>query len=657
MHFVLPWFLVALAGVGLPVLFHLVKGAKFEVKELATLRWVGSGVTPRRVRQRVTRWPLLIARMLAVTLLALLGARPFLSEAQPVAPLREVIVAVDASGSMARRERLVEQALAEVRENLPPGTPLRVVRFAESVSPSENGLEVPVAVPGAATSYDRLVQWGIDQTAAAGAVRLVVISDFTRPALEGLRPRVWPAEAEVQLVPVGRQDEWNAGIARVTCLTPVASGEVEIEAELAFYGLTPSEPFVLRLHAEGGPGREEKIPAGTSRVRFHWPVTIPPAGMVIRGEIRLRSEGGAEDSMAWDDTQAFAFPVVRQRNVLLVEGDPGESVFAGECYFADKALRAGLGEAGVRSPFAPTVRPALGELEGFHAVVLANVAELSPADAQRLAAFVRAGGGLLVAAGDRTTPGLAKALRSAGMDLGSLERVDGPAETGAAHPATSPPHPLSGLSVGWNGVGFSKGWRFTPPDHAATWLEKDEGGPLLAALPGMGDGRVLVMAHPLDAAGNDFPRHSLYVVLMQEMAGYLTRFQASSREFPSLPAGLAEPRAPGIYPDEAGGWIQVRADESESDVVSEPPGKARAAFGLPESVLFQKPAAAASGLPLTRQRPSEWWPWLAGLLFLLFCLESILAGRRPAVVCAPAPPASLPPVKPKPQTSYAHSGT
>ncbi|RYD35231.1 MAG: hypothetical protein EOP86_09020 [Verrucomicrobiaceae bacterium] len=660
MHFITPWFLAALAAAGLPVLFHLVRGAKFEVKELATLRWMGSGISPRRWHRRVTRWPLLIVRMLVVAVLAFLGARPFFSEAQPVMRVREVIVAVDVSGSMARREPLVEKALAEAKADLPADTPVRLVRFAETVQPQMEHT-IPAAVPGAATSYDRLVQWGIDQAVAADAVRLVVISDFTRPALEGLRPRVWPAGVDVRLVSVGRRDAWNAGIARVTCLTPVASGEVEIEAELVFHGLTPSEPFVLRLRTEGGPEREEKIPAGTSRVRFHWPVNIPAAGMVLRGEITLSPEGGGKDEIAWDDTQAFAFPVVRQRNVLLVEGDSGDSVFAGECYFADKALRAGIGTSGVRSPFSPTVRPVMGELEGFQAVVLANVAELSPVDAQKLADFVRAGGGLLVTVGDRTTPALSAALRNAGMDIGSLEKAAERTAAGVGHHEglavqLVPSSPLSQHAIGWNDLAFAKGWRFTPPEKTVPWLEDNDGGPVLAAVQGIGEGRVLVMAHPLDADGSEFPRHSLYVVLMQEMAGYLTRFESSAREFPTVPASLSEPRAPGVYADTAAGWTQVHADESESDMVSEPLSKARTAFGLPEAALIQKPATAA-GLPLARQRASEWWPWLAGLLFPLFCLESILAGRRPAAVGAAVPPAGPPAAKPKTERSYAHSGT
>lgn len=642
------------------MLFHLVRGANFEVRELATLRWMGSGVNPRQWRRRVTRWPLLIVRMLAVAVLAFLGARPFFNEAQPAMRLSEVIVAVDVSGSMARRESLVEKALAEAKADLPDGTPARLVRFAETVQ-VQTEHPAPAAMPGAATSYDRLVQWGIDQAASADAVRLVVISDFTRSALEGLRPRVWPAGADVRLVSVGRRDAWNAGIARVTCLTPVASGGVEIEAELVFHGLTPSEPFVLRLRAEGGPEREEKIPAGTSRVRFQWPVSIPAAGMVLRGEITLSPEGGGKDEIAWDDTHAFAFPVVRQRNVLLVEGDSGDSVFTGEGYFADKALRAGIGATGVRSPFAPTVRPVLGELEGFQAVVLANVAELSPVDAQKLADFVRAGGGLLVTAGDRTTPALANALRSAGMDIGLLEKSAERAAAGVGHHEGLSVHPvpsgpLSQHAIGWSDLAFAKGWRFTPPENSVAWLEDNDGRPVLAAVQGNGEGRVLVMAHPLDADGSDFPRHSLYVVLLQEMAGFLTRFESSAREFPTVSASLSEPRAPGVYADTAAGWTQVRGDESESDIVSEPLSKARAAFGLPEAAFFQKPARA-TGLPLTRQRPSEWWPWLAGLLFLLFCLESILAGRRPTAVRTSDRPASPPAAKPKTEPSYAHSGT
>ena len=79
-----PLGLAALAAMALPLLIHLVRRIELTTTEFAALRWISERVRPRR-RIRFERPWLLLLRLLLLALLALLLARPVLSEFAGVA--------------------------------------------------------------------------------------------------------------------------------------------------------------------------------------------------------------------------------------------------------------------------------------------------------------------------------------------------------------------------------------------------------------------------------------------------------------------------------------------------------------------------------------------------------------------------------------------
>ena len=625
MGFISPLFLLTSLAVMLPVVFHLIQSRKFEEKELATLHFLKPVIQQRKGWRQVTHWPLLLMRMAAVLLLAFLGARPFLTSPQEVREAEAVTIAVDASGSMARRGGAVEKAIAAAKEAAPEGSTVRMLQFADEVLPVPEG-SVVKALPGAETRYDRLVQWALDHAAgeAGRPARIEIVSDFTRSAVGKLSARLWPAGMEVRLRLVGSLEDWNAGITGLRCLTPLATTHVEVEAELGFSGPVPEDDFRIELATEDGVNDSKTVPSGTSRVRFKWPLKSGPEGAMVRGTIRLSQSQEKEDVLAWDDERAFAFPVKKQKSVLLVDGDPADSAFTSETYFADKALRAVSGSEGTLSPFVPVIRPRMGALDGFDAIVLANVAELSPGETQQLAAFVKAGGGLMITAGDRMGEGLLAALRKEGLEVGTFSPETVPAGE-EVRSTEVPGNRLAAFDVDWAGAGMVRTWRLTPAPGSVVWLTGAGGNPLLTTQEGPGGGRVLMLAHPLDSAGNDFPRHPLYLVLLREAVGWLTHFQMHEASLPGRPATISRILVPGVY-QEGKDLVEIESDPSESDVTGLPEAEVRAALGLGESTA---PAALSAeippGAPLLRQRPAELWPWLAGALFLWLCLESIVA--------------------------------
>ena len=146
----LPAGLAALAALLLPLLLHLARRHEQTPTDFAALRWLRQKPKPRH-RIRFDKWPLLLVRLLLLTLLALWLAKPVLSGADDTRPWIVAIPGVDVAGvrrqapdAEARLHWLapgfpsLEQAaptgtpaigslLRQLDAELPPGTPLTVI--------------------------------------------------------------------------------------------------------------------------------------------------------------------------------------------------------------------------------------------------------------------------------------------------------------------------------------------------------------------------------------------------------------------------------------------------------------------------------------------------------------------------------------------------
>jgi hypothetical protein len=244
MGFLTPLFLAGLAAISVPVLLHMLRRTPKGRVLFSTLMFLEP--SPPRVtkRSRIQHWLLLILRGLAVTLLALAFARPYLrssdSELTPT-PLEQTAVLIDISASMQRdglweqARQIVEQIIADAPDNQPlalltfdrelhplirfdewqtlqPGVRRDVLRQKlQSLQPgwleSRLGRVLPQAA--ALTTITRQES----STAPMIPLRLIVVSDLQRGnRLEGLQSFDWPAQVRVELHPVGGANAHGAGL-------------------------------------------------------------------------------------------------------------------------------------------------------------------------------------------------------------------------------------------------------------------------------------------------------------------------------------------------------------------------------------------------------------------------------------------------------------
>jgi hypothetical protein len=636
-NFVSPPWLVAAGMVALPFLLHLIRTERFQRCELATVRFLVAAVRERGGRKQIANWPLLLARAGVLIALALLLARPFRKEARAAAESGgETLVLCDVSGSQARQgapgpAKTVEQCLAD----LPKGAHVTLARFADEVQAVEDRSTLgPLA--GAGTDVSRAIGWAIDRRAQAGgkAGRVILVSDFPREAMRHLSPRLWPAGTEVEVRSTGKTGVWNLGIERVELLTPVATGAVEVEVSVRGSGAMPKAPVRVRFTPSGGEALEQTLAPGQSRAKFRMETAIPDEGLLMRGTVLIEPASG--DAIEADNARPFAFVVARQRKVLLIDGDPGETVFGDETYYLGKALST-TWRADEVPIYRVETRRKVGDPRGFDVVALCNTGALGREEGASLRAMLDAGGSLLITTGTHTTPALFDALAAAGVAFGRVEMLSAP--TAGTSVLTAVEHPaLRGLDrvavQDWRQIELTQQWRLQPAAGVKVLATYEKGAPLLVEAARAGaSGRAMAFLHSVDRQESEFPREPLFVPWARELFRYLARADEPRWHVQEKAVSLTDSRPAGVYVE--GNEVTVIApDPGEIEVVPATLEEARQAIGgnrtaVEESVPSERSVVLVADVP-GHLRPLELWPIVAVTLFLLLVTEALLAARSAA---------------------------
>ncbi len=431
-------FLAAAAAVAVPILIHLLfrpRARKVEIGSLWFLRLVMQDSARRR---KVRRWILLALRAFGVLLLALLFARPYRIDAAASGSEREVVFLIDRSASMsagggqASPFAKAQREAAEILKDLPAGTTAHLAYFdAEGAEPErEARIDTTLEPRPAGTDFGKALAWARDIAIASRRQNREVLlwTDLQRA---GMRSRLEPpfptTGVRLRVSDAGRPITRNLAVDLVEAeQTDLRKGKpVRITARIFNVGFFPARDVPVSLVLDGTRPIEQKITIeGRARalVTFETPITEP---RLYSGFVQVKGD----DELPFDDRRYIAFEARLPERVLLVDGQPGPSVFGNETYYLETALRLGLpGDAVKEAPPTPYVPVrieaaspafALPDLTGFRVVVLCNVAGVSQESAASLSRFVEAGGSLVTFVGDR-------AGASGYTTLQSAEPVAGP---------------------------------------------------------------------------------------------------------------------------------------------------------------------------------------------------------------------------------------
>lgn len=418
----------------IPLILHVMNRSRFKRVEWGAMHLLESVVKVNHKRFRLEQWILLLVRCAIPVLLALCLARPVLTGARMLtgdAPV-SLVVLLDTSYSMdATRDGVSHfdeaiDAACSIVDATSRGSQIAVIQTGGGPLPV---FDQPVFDSAAvvrrlntlqagygASDMQQALDVGLATLAGMshGRRELIVISDF-QPAdwkTDGnvgtaIRQQVdaMAIKPELTLMQVGGEVKGNVSIESLDFSNrPLGVGQqLAVRANLRNHSdqAHDNARVILKVDGKERTVSQLALPPNASTQ------TLFPCNFETSGSHVIEVEVTVDDSLATDNNFAAAVTIWNQIDVLLVDGDPHSEPLKSETDFLAVALtpfssgRLKLSDLVKtktvnHSKFKPEM------LDGCRVLVLANIAKLERADdLEAVRNFVRGGGALLVAAGNR----------------------------------------------------------------------------------------------------------------------------------------------------------------------------------------------------------------------------------------------------------------
>jgi hypothetical protein len=596
--FLQPAFLLAGLAAGVPILIHLINRHRALVHRFPALRFLLMADRRTARKFRLYQLLLLALRVLAILLLALLLSQPRWGDEASAAlalPPQATVVLLDNSLSMQLRdgqETRLERAktlAGQLLEGI--AAPDSAVVLPLVTDDADTDAKPPLLGADAAALWDQVravsashaavdiaaaVQRAIEilQESTAPRRRLMLLTDLTVHGWEGFRvsdlPRV-PEDLVVHVIRLGLpQRDANALISGVRVTEPpfIEQTPLDVTVWVRNYSDEPVRNLRVDLLLGGETvGQQLTDLAADEEVAVPFRIVAPEVGLHW-GEVRLQGDAFTED-----DRFYVALQTVAPARVLVVDGDPGTSLFESETFYLLSALqpRGSLG-----SPLfhpKPLVWEGLEQerLSDYSVIVLCNVEALSPQVRQGLHQFVTDGGGLIFFAGHQVDATRYNTLFY-GSDTPLLpaalgEPVQLPEETPVTLQLADGAH--EALAV-FNGgaadmLTRSRFYRYfsvaeDEAGEADVLLSYDDGRPFLLERS-LGRGRVLLFTSTADRDWTDLPTRTAYVPLMHSLVGYAAQLSEAAKRPQVFLPGPTSVRIQGAQ--EGGGLTILTPDGKE----------------------------------------------------------------------------------------------
>jgi len=400
MNFLAPLFLLGGLAIALPVVFHLVRRSSREQVVFSSLMFLKP--TPPRMtrRNRLENIFLLLLRCLAICILALGFARPFLQKPMAATPTAsmgaQIVILLDASSSM-KREGVWAEALAKAEAALkrtaaPDQVAMlafddqvrTVVSFEQWAAMDISG-RVTLATQRLAESKPtwRSTHLGNALIAAADTIedaekrephvgprRIVLITDMQEGSrLDGLQGHEWPRGLEVVVAPVKAKRPTNAGLQWVMDAddTAPAARDASVRIRVNNSADAKREQFQLRwAGVAGGDSLDAYVPPGQSRIV---PAPKLPTNTIAE---RITLSGDDDD---FDNTAYVVQPKAEEINVIYLgidaEGDSSQLLYYLKRAFQDTRRQA-VRLHSIGGPLTPSLSPSDGERDGVRGSLSAS---------------------------------------------------------------------------------------------------------------------------------------------------------------------------------------------------------------------------------------------------------------------------------------------
>jgi hypothetical protein len=592
--FLNPVMLAGLAAIAAPIILHLLNRQRFRVVPWGAMMFLRQSLAKARRRLRFQHLLLMLIRICILAFLALALARPLVktaftaylghSRTDLVLVLDSSFSTTYAAGETTDFENIRRTALSLV-DTLRQGDTVSVIIASDTARPlsSDPSFELQRTKQAIAQLQPQPRSANLLRAAEEVASLLPKLRNpnheiyfITDGAARGWstdRAGDWERVAgvlakrqpkpTVRVLAVAAAERPNVAIVDLNVQPRIvaASSTARITGRIANYGGSVRDiSAALSIDGVQKAAKDARVEAGDSAaVMFN--IQFPD-----HGPHRVSLDIGA-DSLPLDNRRYLALGAVETLPVLIADGSPSPNAFRSGSGFLAAAL-----QPSDESVVKPVVMDAhalnAADLSRYRVLVLANVARVDRALAEKLEQFVASGRGLLVAPGSLAEANdYNNALFQEGRyllpaKLLNVVRAQPNAPNRVAANATWRPE-LAELTQ----AQLQSWWRLNPGAGTFTLATLANGDPLLISRR-LGDGRVLQTALPLDNSWSDLPIHPVFVPLVHEMIYELAIPTQASRNLAvgdPPPARDIKTDEPGVFA--AGGRaLAINLDATESDL-------------------------------------------------------------------------------------------
>jgi hypothetical protein len=646
MNFIHVGFAIAgAAAMTLPIWIHLLLKQRARSVEIGSIRFLKDVIRRTRNRQRIQRWLLLAMRALAILLLGLLFARPFLPGTPSDGRTREVAVLIDRSASMSASHEngktAMQEAVGRARKwiaTLGDQARVHIGLFDASGVETIRLQELAQAKPAATrTSFDDALAWAADVLDASDRRdrSVLLLSDLQQSGLQTSAMPAFAADLDVRVEDTAPAVNQNLAISNVspTQVELRPGVPIAIAIRMLNSGVFPVTDAPVRVQLRGPGGRLEQdlkvsLQAGEQKtIPIELPISQPG---IFQGTVSIQRE----DPLAHDNQRYVAFEIRHPDRLLLVDGDPGNQPWESETYFLETALRlqTPIGDAPARTFEIERLIWDQGsgfpDLTGFRLIVLADLARFGPNDARRMKQFVQDGGHVLWFVGERNHSAVLANLLDSGL-LGNT-KLGEPTDTLARVTAWNDQHPaLQPFQNPQHGdlrtLVVNRMIPVEKVDPDSTVLLRSNRSPLIVA-HATGGGTFVLVNTTANRSWSQWPQNRLFVPLVRQLAAWLTG-QLDARQ-PVIDELIGEPQqVPGIASLD-NSLVVRNPDPIESDIRRLGVDQFRERIGLSQQAeLDVDSEAIQQRTPAGAARADEQWPIVVWLLVGLLGLEFLLASR------------------------------
>ena len=535
MGFVAPLALIGLGVLAVPVLIHLIQRERKRIVQFPSLMFLRRIPYQSVRRRRIRDVLLLLMRLAALALIIAAFARPFFRRPTLAAATqngaREAVILLDNSYSMEYGDRW-QQARAAAKkaiDSLGAGDRASLVIFSTGADVTvrsvadrarlEAGLSSAKTGPGA-TRYAPALKLAGSLLSESPLPRreVILISDFQRVGWEqsaGKDDVKLPERTVLTPVNVASGETSNLAVTPISLQRTRFENHdrIAVTAGVVNHGAQAASRVPLALDVDGQPIQTltaDVAPHGSASVTFT-PFTVASRNM--RGVVRLPDDGLKRDNV-FDFVVSPSEPV----HVTIVNRAGAES----ESLYLSRALAIGEDpriELTLRTP--ESLSDADLRASG---VIILNDIQVQDALADRLARFVNAGGGVLIAAGPYASwPAHAGNVVPATLDA-IVDRMTGtPLRLGGLEFS----HPVFELFRAPRSGDFSAarfyGYRSVAQPSGQVLARFDDGAPALLERKS-GAGKLLLWTSTLDLGWNDMPVKPVFVPFLMTATKYLADY-------------------------------------------------------------------------------------------------------------------------------------